>query len=198
MYRELPRPSEHDIPPSELVYPAVEHDVRTGSAVAMFKLFTLPALVGAAMASAMTPTLGLVGLVATAAFILWRAQRAKSSSWIIVRVEGGEAVLIAHADKRTKGRFRLADLDVTLDTKTIRRVQEGQSAVPAVRFLDSRVGPELDIARIVFVSGDGETVPLTEEHVAHMDAVEWFGKIRVFLRKHGWLPEDERNVADAS
>jgi hypothetical protein len=25
-----------------------------------------------------------------------------------------------------------------------------------------------------------------------MDATEWLGKIRVFLRKHRWLPEDER------
>jgi hypothetical protein len=25
-----------------------------------------------------------------------------------------------------------------------------------------------------------------------MDATEWLGKVRVFLRKHGWLPADER------
>ena len=196
MYRELPLPSPDEVPPSELVYPAVEQDAHTGSAVAMFKLFTLPMLAGVMMSVATTPTFGLVALVATAAFVLFRMRKAKSSSWVVVRVEAGEAVLIAHEDKSTKGRFRLADLDVTLDTKTIRRVQEGQSAVPAVRFLDSRVGPELDIARIVFVNAAGDAVPLTEAYVSHMDAIEWFGKIRVFLRKHGWLPEDERTETE--
>jgi hypothetical protein len=29
------------------------------------------------------------------------------------------------------------------------------------------------------------------DHVAHMTATEWVGKIRVFLRKNGWVPLDE-------
>jgi len=33
---------------------------------------------------------------------------------------------------------------------------------------------------------------LTEAYVSQMDATEWFGKIRVFLRKNGWTPRDER------
>ena len=31
--------------------------------------------------------------------------------------------------------------------------------------------------------------------MAHADSVEWLGKIRVFLRSHGWLPEDERTTS---
>jgi hypothetical protein len=25
-----------------------------------------------------------------------------------------------------------------------------------------------------------------------MESIEWLGKIRSFLRSHGWVPEDER------
>jgi hypothetical protein len=35
-------------------------------------------------------------------------------------------------------------------------------------------------------------VHLTDEYFAHMDSTEWLGKIRVFLRKNGWIPADER------
>ena len=45
--------------------------------------------------------------------------------------------------------------------------------------------------RIVLVAKSGE-VPLTEAYLANVDVTEWFGKTRVFLRKHGWLPESER------
>jgi len=33
---------------------------------------------------------------------------------------------------------------------------------------------------------------LTEEHVSHLEANEWFSKIRRLLRKNGWTPLDER------
>jgi hypothetical protein len=29
----------------------------------------------------------------------------------------------------------------------------------------------------------------------HFEATDWLGRIRVFLRKHGWVPEDERETA---
>ena len=79
-----------------------------------------------------------------------------------------------------------------MDTKTIQKVQEGGDAIPAMRFINATVGPELDTARIVVVGARGTRVPLTTEYIAHMDASEWFGKIRVFLRKSGWVPADER------
>jgi hypothetical protein len=59
-------------------------------------------------------------------------------------------------------------LDVYLDTKTIRHT--------------ARIALELR----------QETFFLTQERSSHLDANEWFGKIRRFLRQHGWIPEDER------
>ncbi len=61
-----------------------------------------------------------------------------------------------------------------------------------MRFLDSRVAPEIENARIVVVGKRGEA-RLSEEYLAHMEASEWLGKVRVFSRKHGWVPRDERD-----
>ena len=54
--------------------------------------------------------------------------------------------------------------------------------------------PEVDQKRIMLVGKTG-SVPLTEAYLASVDVTEWFGKIRVFLRKHGWVPESEREPA---
>jgi hypothetical protein len=69
---------------------------------------------------------------------------------------------------------------------------DGDGAIPAMRFIDAKVGPKVDTARIVLIGASGREVRLTEDYLSHMHATEWMGKIRVFLRKHGWLPEDER------
>jgi hypothetical protein len=91
--------------------------------------------------------------------------------------------------------MRLDELaNVELDTKTIRQVEQGGSAIPAMRFADSRVGPELDRARILLVCDDETRIPLSEIYGVHMQTSESFGKMRVFLRKHGWVPEDERDA----
>jgi len=163
----------------------------------MFQLFTVPLLVGIALTMLATPTAGLVGLIAAGAGSIWWWRRAPHAGGVVLFVDHGELRLLSSDRKHEKECFALDDVDVVLDTKTIQRVQEGGSAIPAMRFIDATVGPELDTARIVVV-GRGRRVPLTEAYVAHMDATEWFGKIRVFLRKSGWLPRDEREVPPES
>lgn len=84
-------------------------------------------------------------------------------------------------------------LDVYLDTKTIQRVQENAGPIPELRFINATVGGVQDTARIG-LELENETFFLTEQRVSHTDANEWFSKIRRFLRKHGWTPEDERGA----
>jgi hypothetical protein len=84
--------------------------------------------------------------------------------------------------------------DVALDVKTIERVSDGGGAIPALRLIDSKVGPKVDTARIILVDGDGREVCLTEDYLPHSMATDSLGKIRVFLRKNGWIPEDEREA----
>jgi hypothetical protein len=81
---------------------------------------------------------------------------------------------------------------VTLDTKSIRKVEPGRDVIPAVQFITSQVGPEIDVARIVLDVADHTPVRLTDAFLPHTDSVEWIARIRVFLRAHGWVPEDER------
>jgi hypothetical protein len=181
-------------PRSELVVTLSPQD-RQSSATALFQLFTAPLMVAVLLSVILSPTVGLLGLVATGAFVVWMWRRRGQAGRIVMAVESGD--LIVQAGRRPLARMRLEDLeDVALDLKAIRPVQEGSSAIPAVRFLESKVGPEIDVARIVLVGG-GSSVRLHESHVAHMTATEWLGKIRVFLRKNGWVPLDETDPKSA-
>jgi hypothetical protein len=58
--------------------------------------------------------------------------------------------------------------------------------------LEAQALPTVDEQRIVLVCATG-CVPLTESHLASVEVTEQFGKMRVFLRKHGWTPESERS-----
>ena len=176
-------------PPMELVYGA-ESGGGTKPSMAIFQLFAVPLVVAAVMSVAISPNAGLVGLIASALVLVYLWKRKKTPDTVL-RVESG-AVTVLKRGKPT-ARFSLTELtNVRLDIKTIQRVQEGGSAIPAMRFIDSKVGPELDTARIVLITEDDRELPLTEDFLSHMDSSEWLGKIRLFLRKHSWIPQDER------
>lgn len=112
---------------------------------------------------------------------------------LLFRVVAGELeVASTTAPKTAVVRARLCDLrDVRLDTRQIRKVESAPEA--GGQFMTHHVGPELDVARIqLLIEGRERPIPLTDGFVAHMDAMEWMGKIRTFLRASDWLPEDER------
>jgi hypothetical protein len=174
---------------STLVYEAVDRGSSNNTVVVMFKIFTAPLLVAAALAVFIGGTAGGVGFGATLGYSVWsfRRQRERAS----LTIEQG-ILTIKIRGKST--RLRIEEIvDVELDIKKIQRVQEGSSMIPAVRFVESSVAPEVDTARVVIV-GESGRVRLSDAYVAHVDAVEWLGKIRVFLRKNGWLPVDEREA----
>jgi hypothetical protein len=176
---------------TELVYTANDASRRGSSVVVMFQLFSVPLIVGLILSQVGGGTLALAGMVVAAGIAIWWWKRAPHAGGVVLRVEGNELRVLSANRKVEKERFALDDVDVELDTKTIQKVQEGGSAIPAMRFIDATVGPDLDTARIVVV-GNRRRLPLTDDYVSHMDATEWFGKIRVFLRKSGWIPADER------
>jgi hypothetical protein len=192
MYRKPAGPETGETrPPAELVYAATDRGRRGNSGLAAFQFFSLPLVAGVAGTVILGPTPGLVALAAAALLAIWWWRRAPHAGVVVLRVEGGELRILSGNKKKERARFALDDVEVELDTKTIQKVQEGGSAIPVMRVLDTTVGPEIDTARIVVVA-KGKRVLLTEDFVTHMDASEWFGKIRVFLRKSGWLPADER------
>jgi hypothetical protein len=194
-YRIPDLPDRSEPPPSSLVYEAIDRGQSQSSSVVFFKLFSLPVVASVAAAVVVGPTAGLFALVGTAAFAWTRRARTKMGA--ILRVEEGVLFITSRSTGAELLRLKLREVvDVRLDSKTIQRVVEGGSAIPAMRFLDSRVAPEIENARIVVV-GERAEARLSEEYLAHMDASEWLGKVRVFLRKHGWVPRDERDEHDA-
>ncbi len=150
---------------------------------------------GAVAAAAGQAEVGAAVILGSAAVGFWRWRRAPDVSGLVLRVEDGVLDVTVRGTNEVVARTRLVDLsNVCLDTKSIRKVEPGRDVVPAVQFINSQVGPEIDVARILLEidAGVPSTVRLTEAFLAHTDSVEWVGKIRVFLRSHGWVPEDER------
>jgi hypothetical protein len=179
-------------PENELFY-FPESDRHTSPIGAVYGLL-LPVLVAvAATAILQSPAIGLLAGVALLAWAFWRRRRAQVLPRATLRVDDGRLELNGPAFGQPVNLDLKDLLDVYLDTKTIRRVQDGPSIIPAVRLLNQTVGGEQDMARIALELRN-ETFYLTQERTSHLDANEWFGKIRRFLRKYGWVPEDERQV----
>jgi hypothetical protein len=163
------------------------------SAVAWY-VIVLPFVVAMAASALIAPgwALPLAGLTM---FVLWRRDRAaRKRPHRTLRVAESR-LFVTDADGRLLLKVKLSRLrDVTLDTKTIQKVQENlSSGIPDLRFIDSRVAPAIDNSRIELVTAR-ETVVLTEHYTSSTDASDWFTKIRRFLRKNGWQPWDERET----
>jgi hypothetical protein len=195
-YRIPDPPEATRPPPSVLVYPAVD-----SSAYAAIARSAIRTAAGCLVVGAVADVAGVVVTAAllvavTTAFAIRRARRARGGGGVVMRVERGVLAVVDRPSRELVS-VRLEQVaNVTLDSKTIRKVQQGSAMIPAVRFIDSKVGPELDVARIVLeVNGVAEPIRLSEAYLPHMDSVEWLGKIRSFLRSHGWVPEDEREDA---
>jgi hypothetical protein len=188
-YRNAAAPDARSRPHTVVYVPAFQKRV---SGVAALQMVGLPPVVGALLAL-LHPNAGLVGLVGTVVALLWWWKRPPVPA-AILSIEEGDLVVRRSGDRaRASIRWPLRDVrDVVLETKSIQPIGDGGSPIPGVRTLDPSIGPEIETARIVLV-GPQRRVRLTEEYFAHMDSSEWLGKIRVMLRKHGWVPEDERD-----
>jgi hypothetical protein len=160
------------------------------SAIAVYTLIA-PLFAGVAVAAFGYGELGLPVIFITGMAMYLYRRYDRSTPYITLQVASG----VLHL----KGRgypgateIRLADLyDVSLDSKTVERVQESVGGIPELRFINSTVAPAVDESRIELETRDG-SIFLTEHRVSHLDASDWSNKIRRFLRKNGWVPEDER------
>jgi hypothetical protein len=194
MYREAAPVEPKEGPPRELVYIPVDADQRHRSSIAVFQIFSLPLITAVVVTMAAGPNAGGIALVLAAGFAIWWMKKTPNGDRFVLAVESGELVVRRGSSTEPLERFALDDLvNVSLDSKIIQRVLEGSSAIPAVRFINTHVAPESTTSRVILVGRDRPFVPLGQTYLAHMEATEWLGKIRVFLRRHGWVPEDERD-----
>lgn len=173
-------------PPVELVYPAratdwatwrwPEYVILVGVVVVTFVATQSPGwLLGA-------------GVCTSVAFIVRRGRIAQRG--VVLRIDAGELhVNLLHRRPR---QVALSDIEgVELDTRAIQRVERDTSVVGQLT-AGTRVGMPSEESRIVLVVGE-ESIPLTDARTRHSEALEWAGKIRMFLRSQGWLPLSERS-----
>jgi hypothetical protein len=191
MYR-VPAPPVKQAAPPDFLYSVRSRGRRWITSVAAFQILSFSLAAGALFSAVATPAVGLVAMVATAV-LTYRWARGTREEGVLLSVQGNELRVLSPRSKNVRARMLLIDLaDVTLDTRTVHPTMEGNSPIPGLRLLTAQPLPEVDEKRIVLVSKSAQ-VPLTEAYLATVDVTEAFGKIRVFLRKHGWLPEDERD-----
>jgi hypothetical protein len=178
-------------PRAELRYLAIDRASRQSTGMMALQIFSVPPLV-ALFSNAVFPPLATAVLASISAGWSLHWWRKPPVEAFLLRIEGAELLVSSASKKSRVARISLVDLEaVALQTKTIQRIHEGGSAIAAMRIIDSKVGPDVDTCRIVLECDSGD-VRLGEKYIAHMDATEWLGKIRVFLRKNGWVPANER------
>jgi hypothetical protein len=192
-YRPLPKADPAETVPSTFVFNAVDRGSKQAlGGLGVLQVVFLPFTAAAIVYALTDSSIGAVAALAVAFVLMLRWWRKKTvGDKFVFELERG-VLLVSSASMAE--RVPLADLlSVDLETKTIQRVEEGGSMIPAMRFADPRVGLEVDTCRVVLETAT-KTIPLGNLFVAHMDATESLGKLRVFLRKHGWLPESERDA----
>lgn len=166
-----------DAPPRELLVDAKpapgDSSDSGGSAMAPV---AVPVLAAGMLAKFVSPLAGLAAL-GVGILVLFSRRKPREGRFVL-RVEEQVLVLARERGVLPPQRVLLAELlDVTLDRET--RQAAGRGATERMRIAFEQPSP----AAPIFVP-DARLTPL--------EAQEWHGKIRVFLRKHGWLPQDER------
>jgi hypothetical protein len=134
----------------------------------------------------------LAGAMAVALVVYWFVRRApKAAPGFTLDVING-TLAITRAGSDVAETVALSDVrDVEIERKSIQRVSLHQNAFDPVP--STEVSADLDVARIVMVyEGDRPRARLTEEYATGFVCMEHFGKVRSFLRKHGWKPAGER------
>lgn len=170
-----------DTAPRELVVDAqpAPGDSSDGSGSAMAPI-VLTVLASGAAAKFVSPTAGLACLAASLAFLVVR--RKPSEGRFVLRVEDRALVVTREKRKEPIARVALDDVvDVTLERKAHQAARGGMQAERA------RIALERDGAEPLFVP---------DERVTSIEALEWQAKVRVFLRKNGWLPREERATTE--
>lgn len=165
-------------PPKELVLdPArAPGDSTDGSGSAMAPI-VIAVLAAGAAAKFVAPLAGLA--VVAVAIVYFVGTRKPNEGRFVLRVE--DDVLVVTREKRKEELARLpleAIITVSLDREA-RPASRGAAASERVRIVLER---------------EGEPLALGEERITPIEGQEWQGRVRVFLRKHGWLPKDERDA----
>lgn len=131
---------------------------------------------------------GIAGAVGVGAYLFHRAGKKKPApleahvddAGLVVRFRGEDSLRVA-LDRVH---------DIVVDSSEIQRVTYHQAVGDPMP--STKVSGGVSVARLVARLDDGTTATLTRTATSYSECMETFGKLRVFLRSHGWKPVDER------
>lgn len=190
VYRKPPAAPGRPPAPATLAYQP-EQLTRAPGGHAGFAAVLAGFVTGLAFAAAGLQVAALPAM-ALASITTWRSRRREVSRPRVVLTVRGDVLEVTLGDGAALFDSPLEDvLDVTLDTRTIERIIDHPELAPVPMISHSTVAPPVEESRIDIVT-KSRVVPLTNERFSHSDSLEWRGKIRQFLRKHGWEAEHER------
>jgi hypothetical protein len=161
-------------------------------------LVTVPTAAGVVLAAAVTVEAGVIGFLAALAGVAWWSRK-HPKDVIVLRVSGGELSVLPMGSKRESFRVKLAELDdVVLETRQVERVMDVGPNVVNIGMgpIAPGIASATDTKRIVLEPARGEPHVLTKDFFGHAETTEWFAKLRLFLRKAGWVPLAEREETD--
>jgi hypothetical protein len=186
-------------PPPVVPAPATELFVpweNTEGRATPMRLF-LGLLIGGSVVSVAAMVTPALSALLGAALLVWAVttwRSARGPSGVRLRVEDG-ALWVDRGRGQPPERFPLSGLrNVEIESKALQRVVlEQQVGAP---MMTTAVTPSVDVGRLALVSERApRPVYLLETFGSYSHCTEWLGKVRVFLRRGGWVPEDEREGA---
>lgn len=193
-YRE-PAQSEAKVSPgpTSLAYTPKERVDRATSMSSALQTFGAPAI-ALGVGLQVSEAAGVIAAIVTFAILtIYRRQKAKRLETRL-EIDAGKLHVFVRGKVHT---LHLTDLrNVELETKAVERIMDRSASTFGLVTLgqDALIAPTSDSNRIVLQT-ESKRLPLSEAYHGHADTLEWFGTVRGFLRKHGWVPEDERDLA---
>jgi hypothetical protein len=169
-----------EAPPKELIVDAkpAPGDSSDGSGGAVAPIAISFAAAGL-LAKLVAPWAGLVAVV-VAAIVLYLRRPPQKGRFVLRVVHEKQLEIRREKESSPLSTIPLDEiLSINLDTQTKAGGRGGSSQVERARLALERRSP-------------ADPIYVPEDHVTPLEAQEWLAKVRTFLRKNDWLPEDER------
>ena len=179
----------------EFVYAVQQRAEAGGASGAAFRLIVLAVVVCAVAFRFGHGTLGLAVGSTLAAWAVWTSLRqARREGGVVLRVDGGKLLIHPWRGAPASRVLALEDVhDVVLDTKTAQTPQASPRGGRGRGGRGGGGGRGGDMSRIELVlAPEVPRVALSEGFASHSETVEQISKLKMFLRRLGWVPEDER------
>ena len=183
-YREAEKPAD-DGRKTELVYVPTDANAQR---FPIGKLALAVPIVLVAGALGM-PLVGGAGLASLLGWIAWGWARGRDGA-VRLRIDDG-ALFVARGREEARRLTLREILSVSIDTE---EVNAGYSRTGPDGVIRWERAATADVARIVIVLESGE-LRLSDAFARRGETLEWLRQIRLLLRGHGWVPDDERPAA---